>query len=185
MAKQLSQEQIIKIAVREGVKAAKTQWEFERNKALKRAKDTRLHNTKLLIREFRTFKTHAEKSVYNASTCEDTVFDILAMMSDNQFSQAETTVTAIKNSAVRTAIIVKHIEEMVELYRIWCERSGKAENTRRYQIIYSLYISDEVMAVDDVAEKEHIDKRTVYRDVDAACETLGSLIFGIDSLRSE
>lgn len=185
MGKQLSQEQVIRIAVRAGIEAAQKQFEFEKNKARKQAKDNRLHNTKLLIQNFRMFKIHAEKSIYSAADCEESVFDILAMMSDRRFSEAESTVAAIKNSAARTAVMVQHIEAMVEMYKIWCERSGKKENERRYRVLYALYISDKAMTPEDIAKVECIDKRTVYKDIDSACETLGSLIFGIDSLRSE
>lgn len=183
--KELSPEQVIKIAVRAGIEAAQKQIEFERNKAQKQSKDNRLHNTKMLIQNFRMFKVHSEKSIYSAADCEESVFDILAMMSDKQFAKAESTVAAIKNSATRTAIIVSHVEAMVEMYKIWCERSGKKENERRYRVLYALYISDEAMSSEEIAQKENIDKRTVYKDINAACETLGSLIFGIDSLRSE
>ena len=182
MGKQLSQEQVIKIAVRVGIETALKQMEFERNKAQKRAKDNRLHNTKLLIQNFRLFKAHSEKSVYDAADCEESVFDILAMMSDKQFSKAETTVEAIKNSAVRTAVMVSHIEAMVETYSIWCERSCDEENKRRYRIIYALYFSDDAKTVEEIAAEESIDRSTVYRDIKKATEMLASLIFGINGL---
>ncbi|MBQ2973345.1 MAG: hypothetical protein IJE19_03230 [Clostridia bacterium] len=179
--KELSPEHIIKIAVRAGIEAAQKQIEFERNKARKQAKDNRLHNTKLLIENFRMFKVHSEKSIYSAADCEESIFDILAMMSDKQFAKAESTVEAIKNSAIRTAVMVSHIEAMVETYNIWCERSGD-ENKRRYRVIYALYFADEAKTVDEIAVEESIDRSTVYRDVKKATEMLASLIFGINSL---
>lgn len=182
MGKQLSQEQIIKIAVRAGIEAANKQLEFERNKAKKQAKDNRLHNTKLLIQNFRMFKIHSEKSIYDATDCEESVFDILALMSDKQFSKAESTVSAIKNSAVRTAVMVKHIESMVEMYKIWCERSGAEENERRYRVLYAMYIADAAKTVEEIADGESIDRSTVYRDIRKATEKLASLIFGINGL---
>lgn len=182
MGKQLSQEQIIKIAVRIGIEAAQKQIEFERNKARKQAKDNRLHNTKMLIQNFRMFKVHSEKSIYSAADCEESVFDILAMMSDKQFAKAESTVEAIKNSATRTAVMVSHIEAMLETYNIWCERSGEEENKRRYRVIYALYFADEAKTIEEIATEESIDRSTVYRDVKKATEMLASLIFGINSL---
>lgn len=182
MSEHLTEKQVIALAVSEGVKAADKRFEALKKKLAAESKDKRLHNTKLLIRNYRMFKTHAEKSVYSAADCEDSVFDILAMMSDSDFSKAETTVNAIKNSAARTAIMVNHITAMVEIYEIWCQKSGKPENERRCRVLKALYIDDNPPTPDDLAESEGINKRTVYKDVDASIKMLSSLIFGIDGI---
>lgn len=180
----MNEKEIIELAVAEGVKAADKRFEALKRKFASDNKDKRLHNTKLLICNYRMFKAHAEKSVYSATECEDSVFDILAMMSDGDFSKAETTVKSIKNSAARTAIMVNHITAMVETYEIWCQRSGKSENERRCRVLKALYIDDNPHTPDEIAEKENIDKRTVYRDIDAATKMLSALIFGIESLHN-
>ncbi len=179
----MTEEQIIELAVEKGVEAADKRFEALKKKLSSECKDKRLHNTKLLIRNYRMFKAHAEKSVYSAADCEDSVFDILAMMSDSKFSEAETTVKSIKNSAARTAIMVNHITAMVETYEIWCQKSGKPENERRCRVLKALYIDDNPPTPEDLALKECVDKRTVYRDIDTATEMLSALIFGIESLQ--
>ncbi len=180
----MNEKEVIELAVAEGVKAADKRFEALKKKFVSESKDKRLHNTKLLIRNYRMFKAHAEKSVYSAAECEDSVFDILAMMSDNDFSKAETTVKSIKNSAARTAIMVNHITAMVETYEIWCQKSGKPENERRCRVLKALYVDDNPPTPDEIAEKENIDKRTVYRDINAATEMLSALIFGVESLHN-
>lgn len=184
MSKKLSHQQIIEIAVRAGIEAANKQLEFERNKERKRIRDNRLHNTRMLIENYRLFKAHAEKALYSAQDIDnnESVFDILALMSDKAFTAAESTAEAIKQSAVRTQIMVNHITAMLEIYRIWCERTGKAENMRQYRVICALYIDDTPMTVDEVAEKECVACRTVYRDIESALEVLSALIFGVDGL---
>ncbi len=182
MDKPLSQEEVIKLAVNEAVKAARRQFKLEEEKARAKQKDRRLHNTKLLVQNYRLFKLHAENAVFSAAECEDSVFDILAMMSDKEFAKAESTVSAIKNSATRTAVIVKHIDAMIEMYKIWCERSDKIENMRRYRVLYALYISDDIKSSDEISEVECVDIRTIYRDVNAAIDVLSSLIFGVEIL---
>ncbi len=184
MSKQLSHQQIIKIAVRTGIEAANKQLEFERSKERKRIRDNRLHNTKMLIENYRLFKAHAEKALYSAQDIDnnESVFDVLALMSDKAFTAAENTAEAIKQSAVRTQIMVNHITAMVEIYRIWCERTGKPENMRQYRAIYGLYIADVQMTIDEVAEEESVDRRTIYRDINSALEVLSALIFGVDGL---
>jgi predicted DNA-binding transcriptional regulator YafY len=55
---------------------------------------------------------------------------------------------------------------------------------RRYRVIFAKYIQDEKeLPTDDIAEAEHVDVRTVQRDIRIALETLSTLIFGIDGLR--
>lgn len=179
----MNEKEVIELAVAEGVKAADKRFEALKKKFISESKDKRLHNTKLLIRNYRMFKAHAEKAVYSAAECEDSVFDILAMMSDSNFSKAETTVKSIKNSAARTAIMVNHMNAMVDTYEIWCQRSGKPENERRCRVLKALYIDNTPLSHDEIAEKECIDKRTVYRDIDSAMEMLSALIFGIESFQ--
>lgn len=181
----MTDKEIIELAVSEGVKAADKRFETLKKKFVSEKKDKRLHNTKLLIRNYRMFKTHAEKSLYSAADCEESVFDILSMMSDREFLKAEFTVRSIENSAVRTAVIVNHVTAMIETYEIWCHRSGKPENERRCRVLRALYIDDNPPSADDLAEREGIDRRTVYKDVDAAVEILAALIFGIDSLKED
>jgi len=179
----MNQKETIELAVIAGVKAANERFEELKKQFVSENKDKRLHNTKLLIRNYRMFKTHAEKSLCSAAECKDSVFDILSMMSDREFSKAEFTVKAIENSAARTAIIVNHITAMVETYEIWCHRSGKPENERRCRVLKALYIDDNPPTPEDLADKEGIDRRTIYKDIDSATEILAALIFGIDSFK--
>lgn len=183
MEKNFTQEEIIKLAAAEGARVAEKRFAKLQKDAAEKAQDRRLHNTKLLIRNYRIFKAHAESAISTAEECEDSVFDILAMMSDKEYRKAETTVKAIQSSAARTAIIINHITAMVETYEIWCQKSGKPENERRCRVLKALYIDDDPPTPDELADREGIDKRTVYKDVDAASEILAALIFGIDSIR--
>lgn len=183
MGRGLSQEEVIRLAVQEGVKAANAHMKEEYNKLLREHHRKKLHNTRLLIKNYRAFKAHSLRAVYSAAECEDSIFDILSIMTESNFAKAETTVNSIKNSAARTAVMVKHIETMVETYKIWCERSGKEDNMRHYRVIYALYIADECKSIDEIAEMEFVDRSTIYRDIKEAIEMLASLIFGIDSLK--
>lgn len=179
MDKPLSQEEVIKLAVNEAVKAARRQFKLEEEEARARQKDRRLHNTKLLIENYRTFKIHAEKSVFSAADCEESIVDILSMMSDRDFLKAENTVASIRESAVRTVIMVRHIEAMVETYKVLCEQSGEE---RKYRAVYYLYIADEAKTIEAIAKEEYVDKSTIYRDIQSAIDALSSLIFGVNTI---
>lgn len=69
------------------------------------------------------------------------------------------------------------------IYKVVCENSVDEGEQRHYRVIEALYLRDRPLSPTAVAEREKIDKRTVYKDVDAACATLSALIFGIDGIK--
>ena len=74
---------------------------------------------------------------------------------------------------------------MLRYWKIDCEQSGKEEALRRYRIVFATYIGDDQIAAEDLARREHIEKRTVYKDIKAAMRPLSALIFGIDGIKQE
>ena len=74
---------------------------------------------------------------------------------------------------------------MLRYWRIDCDQSGKDESMRRYRIIWDIYISDNPATADEMAARENIERRTVYKDIKAAMRPLSALIFGIDGIRQE
>ena len=92
-------------------------------------------------------------------------------------------VESIKKSAARTAIIVDHIETMIRIYQAYCLTSNGADDLRRWRVVEGLYISDEKKTVPELARAEGVVERTIYKDIDAACDTIAPLMFGVDGLR--
>jgi predicted transcriptional regulator len=72
---------------------------------------------------------------------------------------------------------------MLKYFRIACEQSGREEEMRWYRIIMKTYIDEERKTAEQIAEEEHIERRTVYKNINAAIKPLSALIFGIDSLK--
>ena len=104
-----------------GIKAAMDYLAEEREKSRKSRYDRRLHNTRLLLKNYRLFKKHAEGAIYNAKQVRESAIDILdglddTMLNDNAY------VEGIKKSQQRTIVILHHIEEMLNFYRISCEQ---------------------------------------------------------------
>jgi hypothetical protein len=180
----LAQAEIIKLAAEAGAKAALEALEKEKKKAHKSRHDRRLRNTKLLLRNFRMFKEHTENAVFEVSQLDENAIDILDMMWEYS-NDSELFVESIKKSVARTKIIMTHVIDMLALYEAYCMKSTKPEDSRRYRVIDNLYISEQPMTVREIATMEGIDERTVYKDVDAACERLSALIFGIDGLKKD
>ena len=181
----------IEKGVAAGVKAATDRIEEERKKERKGRYDRRLHNTRLLLKNYRVLKHHALDAVHTGARANEVISENAVDILDDLESMGSRKVDdrlyieSIKRSQQRTRIIIEHIDEMLRYWRIDCEQSGKEEALRRYRIIYDTYISDTQMTAEELAQREHIEKRTVYKDIKAAMRPLSALIFGIDGIKQE
>jgi len=164
-----------------GAREALKTFEQERKKEYTGRADRRLRNTKLLLRNYRMLKEHAENSVFGRTQMKESALDILESMMS--IYNDEVIIQSIKNSATRTAIIVSHIETMFRLYYSYCERSTKREiDLRRYQVVWDMYMAEEPLSAKEVAEKQNISMESVYSDLKIGIERLTALIFGVDGL---
>lgn len=181
----------IEKGVAAGVKAAVDRMEEDRKKDRKGRYDRRLHNTRLLFKNYRVLKHHALDAVHTGARANEVIsenaVDILDDLESMGFRKVDDRlyIESIKRSQQRTRIIIEHIDEMLRYWRIDCEQSGKGEALRRYRIIYDTYISDTQTPAEELAQREHIEKRTVYKDIKAAMRPLSALIFGIDGIKQE
>ena len=50
-------------------------------------------------------------------------------------------------------------------------------------LLEKMYICSREWSVEEIAESEGIDERTVYKDIKAACTKLAALLFGIDGVK--
>ena len=167
-----------------GVRSAMEYLADERRKAKKSRYDRRLHNTRLLLKNYRLFKKHAEGAVFSPRQFKESAVDILDGLDDAVISDSAY-VEGIKKSQQRTAIIIRHIDEMLRFYRILCEQSGKPEDMRRYRVVMALYIDPERLQLQEIADREGIEWRTVYKDVSIVVKPLSALIFGIDGMNMD
>lgn len=175
-------EAIYEKAAQIGAKEALKTFEQERKKEYGGRADRRVRNTKLLLRNYKMLKEHAENSVFGRTQMEESAQDILdSMMSiyDN-----EVIIDSIKRSATRTAIIVGHIETMFGLYEAYCDKAANRDiEMRRYEVIWDMYMADHTLTAQEIAEKQHMSKDNVYADLRIAIERLTALIFGVDGLK--
>ena len=177
--------ELVKVAAETGAKAAMEQMDKERQKAQKSRANRRLHNTKLLLRNYRMFSEHISNSIFEEVPAEsENAIDILDLMCERP-NKEELYVESIKRSVTRTRIIMAHVDEMLSIYGTYCNMSARPEEQRRYRVLYAMYIAPAAATIDEIAAEEGIDKRTVYKDIDAAVEKLSALIFGIDGLKRE
>lgn len=177
---------IMEIAVQRGTEAgikAAMDYLTEERKQLKKGRyDRRLRNTRLLLKNYRSFRNYAKNAVYKASQLKENAVDILDGLDEYSFDDS-LYIESIKKSQQRTLIILNHIDEMLRYYKIDCEQSGKDEELRRYRIIVAYYINEQRKSAEQIAEDEHIERRTLYKDINMALKPLSALIFGIDSMK--
>ena len=174
-------EQALQIAAEVGANTALDRIEIERQRESREMFDKRLHNTKLLLRNFRLFKAHVQNAVFDSAAEENPLQILRDMMMPGRSDSI--IVESIKKSSARTATIVYHIEKMIRIYHAYCAESGRSDDVRRWRIIDALYISDHRQSISELAAAECVVDRTIYKDIDAACDTLAPLIFGIDGIK--
>lgn len=179
----LSTQDIVRMAAEAGAKAAMETLEKERQRDRREMADRRLRNTKLLLRNYRIFRAHVSNAVYEVEEyepLEDIWADLMMPGRDNSLF-----VESIKKSVARTATIVKHMEAMMQLYQASCYASGNAEDERRWRVIDALYICEDEgrRTIPQLAKEFSVVERTIYNDIDVACERIAALMFGIDGIK--
>ena len=164
-----------------GAREAMKKYDNERKREHGKRTDKRLRNTKLLLRNYRMLKKHAENSVFSRMQMEESAFDILESMMSNHDN--EVIINSIKESAARTAVMVSHIDTMLSLYAVFCEKSPNHDiEQRRYDVLWDMYMAEDTLSAKEIAEKQNMSKENVYKDIRVAIERLSALIFGVDGL---
>lgn len=174
--KALEPSEIIKLAAAEGARAALDKYKQEQKKLLTKVNDKRLHNTKLLLENYRDFKQCSENAKYSVEQAEDSI-DFLDLMWD-PYNRSDLEIESIKISAVKTTIMVAHIDGMLKTLEKLSSHSEM--DMRKYNILFDRYIADVPLSINKIAKKYNIERRTVYYDIDIAVSRMAKLIFGID-----
>lgn len=173
-----------RVGAQVGAEASVKAVERERKKFRDARSDRRFRNTKYLLRNYNMLAKHCSNAVYDRAsdvTHSEGIEDILEML--DEMLDEGIQVESIMKSAARTQIIMDHVNRMLGIYRTYCTESQKPEEQRHYRVIEALYLTPRPKTAEAVAAQEKIDKRTVYKDIDAACATLSALIFGIDGIK--
>ena len=176
----MTEKEIVALASKYGAEAAMKRLTDERKAIRKELSKTRLKNIKLLMRNYRDLKDSVASAVYDAESSE-TILDIIEdlMMPGRN---PNITIESIKRSAVRTAILMEHVDAEIEAFRYKCSHSRNPKATRQWELVYWLHLADDPKTVEELAGELNCEKRTLYYDLNAAYETLSALMFGIDGL---
>ncbi len=146
----------------------------------KKPYDKRLYNTKLLLRNYRKLKQHYESAVTSIGEIEH---DEITGEIDKGFGSNDNTyIKSILRTRGRTIIIVKHIDRLLNHYRLTAEVGGGNE-LRKYKVIESMYLEADRLTMEQIAEKNNCSVGTVKNDHKKAIEELSVLLFGIDGIK--
>ena len=166
-----------------GAAAAIKAIENEKKKIKKQEQDYRHHNTKLLLRNYRRLNAFYKEAVFNSTNAEEIDESFEQIMKRMGRPKDETVfVESIQKNYITTRTIMTHVDKMLSCYKIMCQQSNKPEDARRWRVLSDLYICGAHISAEQIAQKEHIDRRTVYRYIDTCVDDLTVMFFGAGGL---
>ena len=166
-----------------GAKAAVKAVERERRAYRKKQYDWKYQNTKLLLRNYRRLNAYYENAIFSiedAAEADVSFEDIMRSM--GRPADEEIFVESIQKNYLTTRIIMTHVNKMLDCYEIMCERSNRQDDKRHWRVLEGLYLSENYTTAEQIAKQEHIDKRTVYKDIDVCAADLTALFFGVGGI---
>lgn len=180
-------EKMIESGVNEGIQKGLKQYDNMQKNKTKFRYDKRLRNTRLLLKNYRSFVEHCDNAKYlvenpikkeiEKGNLKVQLFDDFYNLQDDAYI-----VASILKSKEKTRIILDHINLCLDFFQAKAIKTNNQEMIRRYNVISDLYINETPMTYEEIAEIEHISQKTVNRDRKKAIEELSVLIFGIDGL---
>lgn len=176
MKKGKPQDNIARIAAEVAASTALEVYAKEKKKERQMRVDRRLRDTKLLLRNYREIKIHAGDAISSLSEIADGDYEFFHNL---MYDGDQIDVAAIVRSKARSAIMLAHIDAMLQAYEVICYASYKPEDQRRYRVLEARCLTEKPVPINEIAESENIDNRTVYKDFDIACEKMSALLFGI------
>lgn len=166
-----------------GAKAAVKAVERERRAYRKKQYDWKYQNTKLLLRNYRRLNAYYENAIFSiedAAEADVSFEDIMRSM--GRPADEEIFVESIQKNYLATRIIMTHVNKMLDCYEIMCERSNRQDDKRHWRVLEGLYLLENYTTAEQIAKQEHIDKRTVYKDIDVCAADLTALFFGVGGI---
>lgn len=172
-------EALVKKAVDAGIEAYKKAENKAKNKTINR----NLHNTRKLLESYRTLKNDLQHSDYET---EDAQRELRFKCVEDLMRPGETTMDEVMAKEIgrlqENAWRKRQIERAIELLKEDCSRPGTPELMRKYRVIVALYIQDEKMSVEELAEQENVVERTIYNDASDACKMIAPYLFKVDDI---
>lgn len=130
--------------------------------------EKKLRNVKNLLQNYKLLENHLNVSL---PTLED----------DVQLSKYELSLYSLLGYRARSKEMMMFINKILDEYKRICIH-GSYDTQRQYDVIKSLYLNDKTLTYTTLAEKYHVDEKTIRRDEKKAINKLSVMIFGVDSI---
>lgn len=130
---------------------------------------------------YRDLKTHCKEAVYEAEgeqSESDMIESLMSVKDDTVILES------IKRTTQRTQMMISHIDKMMDVFHVMCEKRGDREK-RRYHVIYDYYIARNKKSLQRIADEYSVSRVTIYNDLKSAEEELSVFFFGVDGLHIE
>ena len=126
-------------------------------------RDYRLHNIKLLLKNYRALVLHCEElkdelEEFNETSIQELDIETISLES----------IESIKHSKRKSISMVYFIQGKMEAYK----RSCNENELKYYHVLEKRYLSSTKYTIAQIAELENIDERTVHRYLKKAIEDL-------------
>lgn len=177
-------EQLVAAGVEKGIKRGLETARNEEKLKEKITYDSRIKNTRLLLKNYRNFVKACEQAVYTEKELETaTVEEVLDKLFCTSCDEV-TVVQSILASKKRTEIILTHIKRIINFYIFEADSSKSEEKWRKAHVLEDLYVKGKYKPkIYDMSEKYHVSERQINRDAKSAIEEIAILMFGVDGIR--
>ncbi|MCT1901876.1 hypothetical protein [Oceanobacillus sojae] len=160
---------ITKVVSEQAIKIYKE--DEEKREVTKR--DYRLHNIKLLLKNYRALVLHCEElkdelEEFNEMSIQELDIETISLES----------IESIKRSKRKSISMVYFIQGKMEAYK----RSCNENELKYYHVLEKRYLSSTKYTIAQIAELENIDERTVHRYLKKAIEDLPVIFFGVSAI---
>lgn len=162
-------EEVTQIATLKAIEVFNEQKEDE----LRKEKDKKLHNTKLLLKHYQEFKLYIDKTRGQEATAKLTTED-KNVMATITFGDEEEIINSIKVTTKRTVAMVQYIDKALETLEFMYKQE---KNERDFNVLKKRYM--EGWTIPKLAEFHYMHERSVYKVLDNVTERLSVLLFGI------
>lgn len=172
----------LKAAGRAGAKEGVAAYRREQEESQEEMAEKVKNSAKTIIIHYRQLKKMRKTSVCDADTVTDpTLKEILEGIA-GRVRRDEFNLTSTSRNKIVTGMLMNHVDVQLENYKRECRKSKVPDIGRRYAVVEMMFLREEPLKAEEVAEEMSIDKSSVYRTLEKAYDDLAVLFFGIEGI---
>ena len=150
----------------------------------KARRDGLLHNTRVLLENYRKFKAYIERAVKTLEDVEGVELserdvDIMRIFG---IREGDRKIQSVQRSVTTMTLLMAHVDRMLEVYRASCEGSPSVVERRKWDVIERMYLREKRMTTSHIAAEFNIDPRAIREDAKQARDDIRVLLFGIEAI---